>query len=316
MDDVESHTNWQAFREWIAKVGFGACWSVPILSPSNIVLGTLAIYHRDKRKPNDEERELMLALADVAALAMEHANFVQKLKQSNTELEQFAYVASHDLREPLRMVHSFCGLLKERYAGRFDTKADQYLHYAMDGATRMKLLIDHLLSYSRLGEHSAHLTAMSLTDSLDRAICNLQTKIEETKAEIEIGQLPWVIGDATRLTQLFQNLLDNAIKFRRELTPRISIHARPLGKNWEITVQDNGLGIEPQYYQRVFEIFQRLHSREEYPGVGMGMAICKRIVEGHGGAIWLDSQLGKGTAVRFTLFASEFSTLQATKANI
>lgn len=301
VEDVDTHLNWQAFRGWPEKVGFGACWSIPILNLTNQVLGTFAIYHREKRRPTDSEHELIFALADVAAVAMEHDEFVQILKQSNAELEQFAYVASHDLQEPLRMVSSYMDLVAERYRGKLDAKADLYIGYAVDGAIRMKAMIKDLLTYSQVGRKDGTLELTDCRAVVEAVLANLQQVIQERDAKIVFDGLPIVQADKGQLTHVFQNLLSNALKFCDGKPPRVHIRANRRNKEWVFAVQDNGIGIAPEYHERIFTIFQRLHTREEYPGTGIGLAVCKKVVERHHGRMWLESQPSEGTTFYFTL---------------
>jgi signal transduction histidine kinase len=229
--------------------------------------------------------------------------YVQELARSNAELEQFAYVSSHDLQEPLRMVASYTQLLEKRYANHFDEKGKLFMHYIIDGAKRMQELIDDLLMFSRIGTYAKELQSISLEKPLEIALRNLDATIKESKAQIHYHRpLPAVLGDTTQLIQLFQNLISNAIKFRKKNESiRIEISARKLNDFWQVTVKDNGIGIEQEHFDRIFVIFQRLHARTEYPGSGIGLAICKKIVERHGGTIWLESELGIGTTFHFTL---------------
>ena len=226
------------------------------------------------------------------------------LQRSNRELEQFASIASHDLQEPLRMVASYVQLLAQRYGGQLDDKADKYIHYAVDGAIRMQTLINDLLDYSRVGLRGQPLAPIASQAALDQALVNLQTLIAESHADITHEDLPQVHADAAQLVLVFQNLIANAIKFRRpDCLPQIRISARPGPGEWRFCVADNGIGIEPQHAARVFQIFQRLHTRAEYEGTGIGLAICQRIVERHGGKIWFESVPGQGTTFFFTLSA-------------
>jgi signal transduction histidine kinase len=224
-----------------------------------------------------------------------------ELKKSNAELEQFAYVASHDLKEPLRMVSNYTQLLAEDYAGQLDEDAIKYINYATDGAVRMQILIDDLLEYSRVGKTNSPLTSIDLQDVVSHVVSDLEVSIERTSASIEIGPLPSVVSNGTWMTQLFQNLIGNALKFRSDEPPFVHISSQSLGKEWQFTVEDNGIGIEPAYRERIFGIFQRLHTRDKYEGTGIGLAVCQKIVEHHGGRIWVESELGEGTAVHFVL---------------
>ena len=225
---------------------------------------------------------------------LERAN--EGLEERNQELQQFAYIASHDLQEPLRMVTSFLQLLQRRYASGLDETANEYIEYAVDGASRMKVLIRDLLAFSRVGTRGQPLKRVNLKRVVETVVHDLGTQIEETGAEVEVESLPTVEADPSQIGQVFQNLISNALKFRREgETPRVHIGAKRSEGTWVIHVQDNGIGLEEKYEDRVFQIFQRLHSREEYDGTGIGLAIVKRIVERHGGRVWYESEVGKGT---------------------
>jgi len=226
---------------------------------------------------------------------------VADLKRSNEELQQFAYVASHDLQEPLRAVASFTQLLSERYKGRLDTKADEFIAFAVDGANRMQTLINDLLTYSRLETRGKPPEPTDSHDALGRALANLGTAIRESGALVTNDDLPTLKADESQLVQLFQNLIGNAIKFHGQEPPRVHVSAIPRGGEWLFTVRDNGIGIAQEYRERIFSIFQRLHSREEYPGTGIGLALCKRIVERHGGKIWVESGPERGSTFLFTL---------------
>jgi light-regulated signal transduction histidine kinase (bacteriophytochrome) len=235
---------------------------------------------------------------DLEALVEERT---MELKRSNEELQQFAYVASHDLQEPLRMVSSFVQLLSSRYSGKLDADADEFIRYAVDGAKRMHQLIDDLLSYSRLGTGSGF-ARVSCDEALDRALANLQLSLAENGASVTREPLPTVIGDDIQLVQLFQNLVANAIKFRRkEAACTVHVGCEDRGTEWLFSVRDNGIGIDSKYLERIFLIFQRLHGRSEYSGSGIGLAVCKKIVERHRGRIWAESELGQGSVLCFTL---------------
>ena len=229
-----------------------------------------------------------------------------ELRRSNAELEQFAYVASHDLQEPLRKVASFCQMLERRYGDELDDRGKQYIAFAVDGAHRMQTLIDDLLSFSRVGSSSPPGGVADMNAALDDAMENLGEVRAEADAAISADQLPSVPGDKTLLTQLLQNLVGNAIKFRGDAPPRVHIGVRRAGAMWEFSCRDNGIGIDPRHAERIFMIFQRLHGHAEYPGTGIGLAMCKKIVEYHGGTIWLDDSADEpGTTFRWTLPAAD-----------
>lgn len=224
----------------------------------------------------------------------------RELVRSNTELQEFAYVASHDLQEPLRMVASFTKLLEKRYKGRLDKDADEFIHFIVDGATRMHRLINDLLEYARVESRGKPLKPVSCEEALSQVKLNLRILLEQKKARLISAELPAVLGDAGQVAQLFQNLIGNAVKFSGPRFAEIRIQAERQNGFWRFSVSDNGIGIEPQYFERIFGLFQRLHG-QEFPGTGLGLAICKRIVERHGGRIWVESQPNKGTTFFFTL---------------
>jgi PAS domain S-box-containing protein len=226
---------------------------------------------------------------------------VAELSRSNEDLEQFAYVASHDLQEPLRMVSSFVTLLAQRYKGKLDSDADDFINFAVGGATRMQQLIKDLLDYSRVGTRGRSFQPFSLQVALDIALANLKMVIQETGAQITSDPLPVINGDEPQFVQLFQNLIDNSIKFREAETPRIHIAAAWQDGAWKFTLSDNGIGIDPAQKDRIFLIFQRLQTKKKYPGTGIGLAICKKIVERHGGKIWMEPGKERGTVFHFTV---------------
>ncbi|MBN2505323.1 MAG: HAMP domain-containing protein [Verrucomicrobia bacterium] len=253
-----------------------------------------------------------------AALQQSHERLEQRvaertrdLQRSNEELEQFAYVASHDLQEPLRMVISYMQLLKQRYGQQLDTNAHEFIGFAADGAQRMQQLINDLLAYSRVGTRQRPLEPTPTEEVLQRVLTNLKVALEESRATVTHDPLPVVLSDPVQLTQMFQNLVGNAIKFHGDQPPAVHVSARPTNPlphppipsptAWEFCIQDNGIGIAQENFERVFVIFQRLHGRSKYPGTGIGLAICKKIVERHGGRIWLESEPGRGTRFHFTL---------------
>ena len=242
-------------------------------------------------------REVRVREGAEAALARQ----AEDLRRSNADLEQFAYVASHDLQEPLRMVASYLQLIERRYHDRLDDDGREFIDYAVDGANRMRTLINDLLAYSRVGTRGKPFVPCDLNEAFERAVANLGLAINESEAHVTKSQLPTVLGDPGQLTQLMQNLVGNAIKFRSQDVPQVRVEATQQGGEWACVVRDNGIGVAPEYADRVFLIFQRLHGRAEYEGTGIGLAICKRIVERHGGRIWLTSEPGHGTAIWWTL---------------
>ena len=249
------------------------------------------------------------AIRDITTRKKAEADLLQKveeLNRSNEELGQFAYVASHDLQEPLRMVASYTQLLSRRYKGKLDSDADEFIFFAMDGASRMQRLIQDLLAYSRVGTKGRDLLDTSSEEALEQAVINLRGAVEESGALVTHDPLPTVLADEMQLIQLFQNLVGNAIKYQSPGVPRVHISAaKNGGKKWIFAVQDNGLGIDSEYFGKIFGMFQRLHKREEFAGTGIGLAICKKIVERHGGNISVESQPGHGSTFRFALAESE-----------
>ena len=226
---------------------------------------------------------------------------LEELARSNAELEQFAYVSSHDLQEPLRMISSYLQLLQRRYQGKLDEKADKYIYFAVDGASRMQNLINDLLEFSRVTTRAKEPEPTDCEFVLNQVLSNLELYIKENKATVSHDPLPEVMADNTQLAQVFQNLIVNGIKFHSEEAPKIHISAEKKANEWVFSVKDNGIGIDPQYSEKIFEVFKRLHKKEEYPGTGIGLAVCKKIVERHGGRIWVESELGKGSTFYFTL---------------
>jgi signal transduction histidine kinase len=229
----------------------------------------------------------------------------QDLERSNAELEQFAYVASHDLQEPLRKVASFTQLLQRRYSGQLDERADEYINFAADGAKRMQTLINDLLAFSRVGRLRERQIEVNLGEVLSQALAGLSTLIEETHATINAGELPAVRGEPALLSLVFQNLVANALKFHGPQRPIVHIRARREDADWLVSCSDNGIGIDPRHAERIFVIFQRLHAKDEYAGTGIGLAMCRKIIEYHGGRIWLEPDAGEGSTFSFTLPAAQ-----------
>ena len=245
--------------------------------------------------------ELASDITQIKELEQNLRNREEELGRSNRELEQFAYVASHDLQEPLRMMASFSQIITDRYQDQLDDKALTYFNYIKDGASRMQALIDGLLSLSRVDSAGTELQQVDTAEAVQEALDNLTLAIREAGAEVIVSGLPTVMADQVQLIQLLQNLVGNAIKFRGAAPPRVEISAARDGRFWCFQVQDNGIGIAPRNHGRIFRIFQRLHTREEYTGNGIGLSITRKIVERHGGSIWLESAPGQGTRFLFTL---------------
>jgi light-regulated signal transduction histidine kinase (bacteriophytochrome) len=260
-----------------------------------------------KRAERDEQRlaqvnqELVREIDQRQRAEAELQQTAAELARSNRELELFASVASHDLQEPLRMVSSYLELLSQRYRGQLDERADRWINFAVDGAVRMKQLINDLLEFSRVGTRGKPFETTDCAQVFARATLNLQRTIEERGAEVTSGPLPTLMADGGQLTQLLQNLIGNGIKFCKSGRPVVRVEAELRDGFWRFSVRDNGIGIDPQFAERIFVIFQRLHSREEYAGTGIGLAVCKKIVERHGGTIWVESQPGQGSTFYFTL---------------
>ena len=298
--------------DWFASLGLLSETGQPLGSDDNPVMRALAgEFVRDewlllRREDLSGDRWISVSASPVrkptrAAAVMTVSDVTQR-KQAQRELEEFAYVASHDLQEPLRMVRSFMGLLADDYAEELDEMGRQYIHYARDGAERMTTLVRELLEYSRSGA-----AALSMVDvALDEVVADVRNELADaiagSEAQIEVGPLPVVQADRSHMTHLFRNFLTNALKFRSpERTPNIRLSAHERAGAWRIEVADNGIGMDPRYAGKVFRMFQRLHSRAEYPGTGIGLAICKRVVERHGGAIGVDAAVGRGSTFWFSL---------------
>ncbi len=250
-----------------------------------------------------EELEEQITRRETAEEALKRT--VTDLRRSNAELEQFAYVASHDLQEPLRMVSSYMQLLSRRYAGKLDSDADDFIGFAVDGARRMQVLIQDLLVYSRVGTRGKPFEPTNCEDVLEQVLSNMEVAINESGAVVTHDPLPTVAADASQLAQIFQNLIGNAIKFQGEETPRVHVSAERKAGEWLFSVADNGIGIDPEFFERIFVIFQRLHGRGEYSGTGIGLAISRKIVERHGGRMWVESEPGTGSTFYFTIPAKQ-----------
>ncbi|HTA14698.1 MAG TPA: ATP-binding protein, partial [Solirubrobacteraceae bacterium] len=268
--------------------------------PLAVATGPREIYEVSAEIDTMRER-IVEELAAVEAARARLEEQAIELRRSNAELEQFAYVASHDLQEPLRKIASFCQALQTRYHGQLDERADQYIDFAVDGAKRMQVLINDLLAFSRAGRSGREHEPVDLGGVLSAVRSALADTLESAGAVLEADGLPTIRGDRSQLTSLFQNLVSNSVKFRGEEQPVVRIAAVRDGEQWQLSVSDNGIGIDPEYAERIFLIFQRLHSRETYDGSGIGLALCRKIVEYHGGRIWLDTDYSGGTRFRFTL---------------
>ncbi|MFH1429850.1 MAG: ATP-binding protein [Candidatus Margulisiibacteriota bacterium] len=254
--------------------------------------------HRIRLQTEDEFADLARSFNKMA-LSLEKN--IEKLKRSNIDLEQFAQIASHDLREPLRMIGGYTQLFARRYKGKLDSDADKFIGYTIEGVAQMQTLIDDLLTYSKLSTHGKKFAHINCNEVCRKSLINLQAAIENSGANIICEPLPTVRGDGTQLMELCQNLIGNAIKFCDDKNPIVKVAAKRQGSKWLFSVIDNGIGIDPLFFDRIFETFQRLHSREEYAGTGIGLAVCKKIVERHGGHIWVESEPEKGSAFYFTL---------------
>ena len=272
------------------------------------LIGTLSFGTKKRARFTDDEISLMKDVADHVAIALERQNTQTALRQtagelerSNQELQQFAYVASHDLQEPLRAVAGYLGLIDERFRDKLDDKGRHHMAGAIEGAERMHTLINDLLDLSRVGTRGGEFQSADFNTVLDMALKNLAAAVEQNHAVVARSPLPTLPVDANQIAMLFQNLIGNAIKFHGERPPEIDVSARWQAGHWVFAVRDNGIGIEPQYYEQIFQIFRRLHTRKQYAGTGIGLAVCKKIVERHGGRIWVQSQPGLGSTFFFTI---------------
>lgn len=260
---------------------------------------SISLLDAGNREPGPGVPTFAVQVRDITSVRQ--ASVIIELERSNRELEQFAYIASHDLQEPLRMITSYLELLQRRYAGQLDDDADEFIGFAVDGARRMRALVNSLLVYSRLDSQPATHVRIELQQPLEHALQALRLLVDENNACITYDELPAVMGDVSQLSQLFQNLLENAIKFRSDDDPEIHVSATRERNSWTIEVRDNGIGFDPEQSERIFGVFRRLHRYGQYPGTGIGLAICKRIVERHGGRIEASSTIGDGSTFRFTL---------------
>jgi PAS domain S-box-containing protein len=293
--------------ELVKAVGLQAYACHPLMAEGRLI-GTLSFGAKKRPRFTDDELSLMKDVADQVAIALQRQNAqaalrhtALELERSNQELQQFAYVASHDLQEPLRAVAGYLGLIDERLRDKLDDKGRHYMAGAIEGAERMHTLINDLLELSRVGSRGGEFQSADLNAVLDIALKNLAVTVNQTNAVVTRSSLPALPADANQIAMLFQNLIGNAIKFRGERPPEIDVSARWQAGHWVFAVRDNGIGIEPQYYEQIFQIFRRLHTRKQYPGTGIGLAICKKIVERHGGRIWVQSQPGLGSTFLFTI---------------
>jgi PAS domain S-box-containing protein len=299
--------------EWAKKEGMVSFAGYPLLADGEVI-GVFAMFGKERLAS-----DTLVALGSIsdaiaqgvkrkqAELALEER--ARELARSNSDLEQFAYVASHDLQEPLRMVAGYVQLIERRYNDKLDADANEFIGFAVEGAQRMQRLISDLLSYSRVGRRGSELTPIDAEVTFNHALESLRTTIEECSATVTHDPLPKTVwADETQFEQLLQNLVSNALKFKGAESPRVHVSAERRGADWLFSVRDNGIGIDPEYFDRIFVIFQRLHGRQEYPGTGIGLAICKRIVDRHGGRIWVESAPGAGSTFHFTLPAQERRT--------
>jgi light-regulated signal transduction histidine kinase (bacteriophytochrome) len=269
--------------------GGADCYLTDPMSPDELV-ATITAFSR-----------LYRAEAKLARANAELEHQAKELRRSNEELWQFASIVSHDLQEPLRMISMYVQLLSQRYQGKLDAEAGEYFEYILEGTSRVQDLILNLLEYSRVQTRGAPFVATDCNETLAQVLRSLRLSIEETRAVVTIDPLPTVSADQTQLGQLLQNLISNALKFHGPEPPQIHVTARPNGQEWLFSVRDQGIGLDPAYAEKIFVIFQRLHTRREYPGTGLGLALCKKIVERHGGRIWVTSQPGNGATFFFTL---------------
>ena len=284
----------------------------PLNTPDGHSLGTLCVIDSIPRKITHRQNDALKILAqnvvnllELRKAKEEQKQLIERLSNSNKELEQFAYIASHDLKEPLRVISSYVQLLAKRYKGKLDTNADKFIDYTVDGCNRMESLIDGLLKFSRIDSNKSEKKWHNCHKILKNVAKDLEIRITERNTKIKWSELPFLFVDATQIGVVFQNLIKNGIKYNQSASPEINIQAEQIGEFWHFTVQDNGIGIEEQFHENIFKIFKRLHSHKEYSGTGIGLSICKKIIEHHGGNIRVESKLGKGSKFIFTLPARE-----------
>ena len=287
---VASQTGRYEEEGWRIRKDGSRFWANVVIAALRDAQGHLMGFSKVTRDMTDRKRA-----------ELELKNVYAEIERSNQELEQFAYVASHDLQEPLRMIASYCQLLEKRYKDKLDEDGKEFIAFAVDGAKRMQGLIADLLAYSRVGTKGKEPVPVDCEKILERVLLHLKPAIEGSGAVISHTALPVLMADETQLGQLFQNLIGNAIKFCKSGSPQVQVEARKNGEQWMFSIRDNGIGIDPEFYSRIFVMFQRLNTREEYPGTGIGLAICKKIVERHGGRIWVESKSGHGTTFFFTI---------------
>ena len=313
-ENMQIDPKFKPWREEAIKRGYASSIVIPIFL-NDQVTGALTIYSTETNPYSEEEIKLLQELADdisfgltALRLRIAHSEAEEALKESlldvqrsNAELEQFAYITSHDLREPLRMITSFLQLLEKRYQDQLDEDANEFIGYAVDGAKRLDAMIQDILIYSKIANKERKLTYVNINNILEQTYLNLKTSIDENDAQITIDNLPTLKVDEQLMVQLFQNLISNAIKYRGDESPKIRISAKIKGNEWLFSVKDNGIGISGKHLEKIFTIFQRLHTHEEYEGTGIGLAIVQKIVHQHNGEIWAESELGKGTTFYFTI---------------
>ncbi|MEE9459134.1 MAG: ATP-binding protein, partial [Candidatus Bathyarchaeia archaeon] len=314
IEDIRTDKRFVPWKKEALKRGYASTLALPMKHEEHTI-GSLMVYSEKKDVFEDEEVRFFSQIADNLAIGVRSERHrkrreqaekqlekvVKNLKRSNIDLEQFAYVASHDLQEPLRMVTSYVQLIEKRYKDKLDNDANEFISYATNGTKLMQSLINDLLMFSRVETRGKTFHPTDCSAVLDQVITNLQIVIEENGVVITRDALPTVLADANQLIRLFQNFISNAVKFRSKESPQIHISAKKKKNEWIFSVRDNGIGIAPEYFERIFVIFQRLHGREEYPGTGIGLAVSKRIVERHGGRIWVESEPGKGSTFYFTI---------------